>query len=443
MRVRGGRGWPSVRRMTATLDIRSLADCDEAAIADWQRALHTGFHLGPSLTDGEARLRREAIDPARTQGAFDGDRCVATFRSMPRELTVPGGAFVPASAITNVSVSATHRRRGLASRMMSAELAASRERGESVAILVAAEYPIYGRYGFGPATWVADWEIEVPRAAMDPRYAGPADGGRVDFVPLDEVRTIGPELHERVRASTPGAISRLPLWWASATGQRPMPSRPWTEPFFVAYRDAAGQVQGLVTYTTTEHHWPGKLPKFDATVQELIAATPAAERALWRFMLSLDWVTLVKSGHRPPDDILPLLLGDPRAAVTETLADFMWLRLLDVPSALSARTYGGGAAALVLEVEDGAGNEAGDKAGDAGGRFLLETDAAGAASCTPTEARADLTLSAADLACLYLGDESAVRLAALDRLTEHTPGAATTATTMFRTPRRPWCPEVF
>ncbi|MEE4545746.1 GNAT family N-acetyltransferase [Streptomyces sp. V4-01] len=421
--------------MTATLDIRSLADCDDAGIRDWQRALHTGFHIAPSPTDEEMRVRRAAIDPARTQGAFDGDRCVATFRSMPRELTVPGGAFLPASAITNVSVTATHRRRGLASRMMATELAASRERGESVAILVAAEYPIYGRYGFGPATWVANWEVEVPRAVTDRRYAGPDDGGRVDLVPLEDVRTIGPELHERVRASTPGAINRLPLWWQSATGQRVVPSAPWKEPFFVAYRDPAGQVQGLAAYTTTEHHWPGKLPRVDATVQELITTTSAAERALWRFLLSLDWVTLLKTGYRAPDDVLPLLLDDPRAAVTETLADFMWLRLLDVPAALSARGYAGGAAALVLGVED--------EAGFAAGRFLLETDASGAASCTPTAAAADLTLSAADLACLYLGDESAVRLAALDRLTEHRPGAATLATTLFRTARRPWCPELF
>jgi predicted acetyltransferase len=421
--------------MTATPEIRTIAGSDDAEIGDWQRALHTGFHLGPSLTDEEMRLRRATFHLDRTRGAFDGGRCVATFRSMPRELTVPGGAFVPASAITNVSVTATHRRRGLASRMMAEELAASRERGESVAILIAAEYPIYGRYGFGPAAWVADWEVDVPRAATDRRYAGPDDGGRVDFVPLEEVRTIGPELHERVRVAMPGAINRLPVWWESNTGQRVLASMPWTEPFYVAYRDAAGRVQGLVEYRTQEHHWPGKLPRVDANVEQLIAATPAAERALWRFMLSLDWVTLLKSGHRAPDDLLPVLLGDPRAAVTETLADFLWLRLLDVPAALSARTYAGGPAALVLEVED--------KAGFAAGRFLLETDAAGAASCTPTTAAADLTLSAADLAWIYLGDESAVRLAALDRVAEHRPGAAVTATTMFRTPRRPWCPDVF
>lgn len=418
--------------MTVSPEIRTLAESD---VADWVRAVHTGFHLSPTASAAEAEARRPAYDLTRTQGAFDEGRCVATFRSMPRQLTVPGGAAVPASAVTNVSVTGTHRRRGLASRMMAADLAAAKERGEPVSILVAAEYPIYGRYGFGPVTWVTNWEIDVPRAALDPRWAGPTDGGRVDLVTVEDVRKIGPELHERVRVLTPGAINRTSFWWEIDTGERRFDTMPWTEPFFVVHRDQDGRVDGLAAYSASEEHWPGKLPKVDLDVRNLIAATPAAETALWRFLLSLDWVTLLKSGHRAPDDILPLLLGDPRAARTETYADFMWLRLLDIPAALSARTYAGGPAALVLDVHD--------PAGLAGGRFLLETSASGTASCTPTSASADLSLSAADLACLYLGDESPVRLAALGRVSEHQTGAARTADALFRTPRRPWCPDVF
>lgn len=417
-----------------TLETRTL---DESDVADWVRALGTGFHRAPSVTDEEVAARRPGFDLARTRGAFDRGRCVATFRSMPRELTVPGGAFVAASAITNVAVTATHRRRGLASRMMAADLADAKERGEAVAILVAAEYPIYGRFGFGPATWVVDWEVNVPRAAMDGRYAGPTDGGRVDLADIAEVRKSGPALHERVRALTPGAISRDGRWWDVVTGEVQFPSQPWTEPFVALHRDEHDEVQGLVAYRTIDHPWPGKLPRVDAQVLQLIAATPAAEQALWRFLLSLDWVTMINSGHRAPDDVLPLLLGDPRAAQTETHADFMWLRMLDVPVALSARTYGGAAARLVLEVRDDAGL--------AGGRFVLETDATGAGRCTaasPADA-AELTLDVADLGCLYLGDESASRLAALGRVTEHRPGAVRSADTLFRTARRPWCPEVF
>lgn len=381
-------------------------------------------------------MRRPMLDLERTQGAFDEGRCVATFRSLPQELTLPGGGLLTASAITNVSVTATHRRRGLAGRMMATDLAAAKERGEAVSILVAAEYPIYGRYGFGPATWVTGWEIDIPRAALDRRYAGPDDGGRVDIATAAEVRKASPALFDRVRLRTPGTIKRSPLWWERTTGQTVFPSDgPWTEPFFAFYRGADGRIDGLASWEISESHWQDKLPTVEAKVQQLIGATPAAERALWRFLLSLDWVNRLTSGLRAPDDVLPLLLGDPRAAHTETHADFMWLRVLDTPVALSARGYGGGPAALVLDVQD--------PAGFAGGRFLLETDATGAARCTPTPAAPDLTLSVSDLACLYLGDESPVRLAALGRITEHRAEAARTADTLFRTPRRPWCIDVF
>jgi predicted acetyltransferase len=416
------------------LEIRTL---DESDVAEWTRALFTGFHRSPKAGADEVALRRTDYELDRTRGAFDGDRCVATFRSMPRDLTVPGGGSVSASAVTNVSVTGTHRRRGLATRLMAADLAAAKERGDAVSILVAAEYPIYGRYGFGPATWVTDWDIDVPRAALDKRYAGPDPAeGTVELAGGAEVRAVGPALHERVRVRTPGAISRKSAWWDVATGVNVFPSSGYNEPFFAVYRNASGEADGLASYRVNDPHWPGKLPSGDAQVVSLIAATPAAEAGLWRFLLSLDWVVRLNSGHRPPDDILPLLLGDPRAARTETNADYMWLRVLDVPAALSARSYAPLAAGLVLDVRDGAGL--------AGGTFRLETAPGAAPRCTPAPSAApDLTLDVATLGTLYLGDESALRLNALGQLAEHRPGAATTADHLFRTPRRPWCPEMF
>jgi predicted acetyltransferase len=418
------------------LDIRTL---DEADVPGWVRAQRTGFHQSGAVSSEEVAIRRATYDLARTWGAYDGDRCVGTFRSMPRELTVPGGGIVSADAITNVSVTATHRRRGLAGRLMAADLAAARERGDAVSILIAAEYPIYGRFGFGPATWVTAWEIDVARAALDRRYAGPDPAkGTVELVTAADVRAYGPALHERVRRAIPGAISRDAHWWDLATGATALPSRPYREPFFVAHRTVDGTLDGLAAYDVEDGHWANKLPGCRVTVRGEIAATPAAHAALWRYLLSLDWVASLRTDHRPPDDVLPLLLTDPRAARTETYADFMWLRLLDVPLALSARRYGPVAADLVLDVQD--------PAGLSGGTFRLRTsaDPADGAACEPAPGAApDLTLDVGALSRLYLGDESASRLAALGLLTEHRAGAAATADPLFRTPRRPWCPEVF
>ncbi|MEU8828663.1 GNAT family N-acetyltransferase [Streptomyces sp. NPDC048636] len=412
------------------IEIRTpLADSD---LSSWSRGLSAGFLRPPTVSKEEVELRRSQVDLDRVQGGYDGERCVATFRSFAQRLTAVGGAEVPADAISNVTVSPTHRRRGLLSRMMDHDLRAAKERGEVVASLIAAEYPIYGRYGFGPATWVTEWRVDVARAGQDPRYSGPADGGRVDFADGEEVRELGPALHQRLRAGTHGVIDRSAIWWRVNTGLHPSPGHPWTEPFYAVYRSADGTVDGLLVYTADDR-WEGKRAQNTATVRDLIAVTPAAERALWHFLLSVDWITYVNSGLRAPDDLLPLLLGDPRAAQVTTCADFLWLRPLDVPRLLTARTYRA-EGSLVLDLRD--------RAGLAGGRFALEAGPDGA-ECAPTTRTADLTMDIAELGTLWLGDESAVRLAALGRVTEERAGAAALAERLLRAARRPWCPDIF
>ncbi|KKD07328.1 GNAT family N-acetyltransferase [Streptomyces sp. WM6386] len=406
---------------------------DEDEIPDWIRALNTGFLRSPGVTEDEVADRNSYIEPSRTLGAFEGGRCVATFRSFDQQLTVVGGAAVPADAVTNVTVTATHRRRGILTRMMAEDLGAAKERGDVVATLIAAEYPIYGRYGFGPVTWMTEWTVDVPRAGLDARCSGPEDGGRIDLVDGEDVRKLGPDLHERVRRGQPGAVSRTQRWWETETGVVHLDRAPWVEPFFAVYRSATGEVEGMVAYKCDDR-WDDKQPAETAKVRWLIATTAAAERALWRHLCSIDWVTKVRSGWRGPDDLLPFFLPDPRAARITTHADWLWVRILDVVRALEARTYDR-AGALVLEVVDGAGL--------AGGRYRLEAAEDGRASCTATTRGAELTLDVADLATLWLGDESAVRLAALGRVREDRAGAALVADALLRTPGRPWCPDMF
>ncbi|MER7404116.1 GNAT family N-acetyltransferase [Streptomyces sp. NPDC000070] len=411
------------------IDVRPIT---EAEFTDWLRAVNTGFLRVPVLSEEEIEGRRERFVPGRYLGAFDGGRCVATFRSFDQELTAVGGARVPADAVTGVTVHPTHRRRGLLSRMMERDLAAAKDRGDVVATLIAAEYPIYGRYGFGPATWAAEWTVDVPRAGLDARWAGPADGGRIDLVDGEDVRKLGPDLHARLCRVQPGAIDRDELWWKWNTGAvRVDPS--WKQPFFAVYRSASGEVEGMVAYEVDDNWGDAKQPLNTATVKWLLGATPAAERALWQYLCSIDWVVRVKSGWRAPDDLLPFLLPDPRAAGITSLADWLWVRILDVAGALEARTYEG-EGTLVLEV---VGVD-----GLTGGRYRLEASAAGA-SCAPTTESAELTLGLAELGALWLGDESAVRLAALGRVREERAGAARKADALLRTSRRPWCPDLF
>lgn len=128
----------------------------------------------------------------------------------------------------------------------------------------------------------------------------------------------------------------------------------------------------MVAYRTDDRWGDAKQPLNTASVLWLLGSTPAAERALWHYLCSIDWVTTVTSGDRAPDDLLPLFLPDPRAARITMRADWMWVRLLDVVRALEARTYEG-ESELVLEVAD--------HAGLTGGRHLLTASREGAPAC--------------------------------------------------------------
>ncbi|MFJ1704485.1 GNAT family N-acetyltransferase [Kitasatospora sp. NPDC088346] len=420
-------------RLGHEIEIRAVT---EEELPNWDRAIARGFlrpHVDPGLD-----WRRLLFEPGRCLGAFDtsdgGDRCVATFRSFDSELTVPGGAALPVDAITAVTVTATHRRRGLLTAMMGRDLAAARERGSAAAILIAAEYNIYGRYGFGPATQNQGLRIDLARSRGLRTDLPLPDGGRIDFVDMADLRKLGSDLHERWRRTQPGAISRPEPWWRLTTGDITLPGFDWKEPFAALHRDSDGQVTGLITYTVDDK-WDGNVPDCTLTVLDHLALDRPTANALWQLVFSVDWVRTVVVEGLGADDPLRLLLHDPRGAgpAGET-GDFTWLRLLDVPAAFAVRTYAA-AGRIVLDVTD--------PAGYAAGRWALETADDGTGRCAPTDDAPDLALTAARLAELYLGTGNATRLAAAGLLTEVRPGGAAAADLLLRTPQQAWNPDGF
>ena len=147
--VPGRRPWPSrSARSPPTRRSTSAAPSGRASVTST-----------PSTTSSSAKRRLAPFD--RTYAAFDGGAIVATLRSFPTELTVPGGRAIAAGALTAVTCHATHRRQGLLTRMITADLASSVERGEPAHVLIASEYPIYGRFGYGPATQSIAWELDA------------------------------------------------------------------------------------------------------------------------------------------------------------------------------------------------------------------------------------------------------------------------------------------
>lgn len=407
--------------------IRSI-EPDE--VGSFLAAMRVGFHQGEppaALQAARAEEFAREIEYPRTQMAFDGDRVVGTYRSFPTELTVPGG-FVAADAVSNVTVSPTHRRQGLLSTMIRADLAAAAERGEAVAILIAAEWPIYGRYGFGPAVQNVEYEIDARGAS----FAQPG-AGEVALVEAAALRAAAPGVYEAHRRVTPGAIERSGSWWDHRLG---LAAAVWPEPpatqRFALVHDADGAPAGLLVYAV-EGIWDEWRPRSVLTVGELLGATADAQARLWQFACEVDLVSTVRADDRGVDDSLPFLLEDGRAVRERYRTDYQWLRVLDVPAALSARRYASDGA-LVLEVDDPLGHTA--------GRFALEGGPQ-EARCAATTAAPDLTLRAGALGAAYLGGASLAALQAAGWVREERPGALARADAMLGWAVPPWCATLF
>jgi predicted acetyltransferase len=412
---------------TRSVEVRRVTDAEVPA---WVDACNTGFYRHG--VDGEVEARRQGLDLDRTWGAFDGDRIVGTLRSFATELTVPGNQAVPAAALTNVTVTTTHRRMGLLTRMLTADLAAAAERGEAVGILIASEYPIYGRYGYGPAAEEVTYTVDArhARLALPDTWRDPI---QVELADPKAARDEAAAVYERYRAQQPGAIGRNGLWWDRTAGLAPSP-RPHDDQraFWALARDQTGVVTGYVIYRV-ESVWEERLQSRSVLeVHDLIAADPQASARLWRHCLEADLVTTVRA-FRGPDDLLPWLLADARDVRQSARTDHLWVRMLDVPRALATRHYLT-SGRVVLRVTD--------PLGYADGVFLLEGGPEGA-SCAPTREAAELTLPVEALGSVYLGGVSLALLAAAGRVDEHRQGVVATTDAMLRSPVMPWCATWF
>src|ERR1700712_4479744 len=150
----------------------------------WQTTTSVAFFSTPP-PDTTARWKLPPVGLERCWAAFDGSRPVGALRTFSNEITVPGGSQVAADALTNVTVLPTHRRRGSLTGMMTASLAQAVERGDPVSILIAARWPIYGRYGYGPATVGADYTVRTTGFALRPAVT---DQGSIEIVTPAQLR---------------------------------------------------------------------------------------------------------------------------------------------------------------------------------------------------------------------------------------------------------------
>lgn len=400
-------------------------------LLEWTAASQSAFFIWPGDPETSAEARRKHIEYDRTIGAFDGTTILGTHRTWPFQLTLPGGASAQVSGVTMVGVRPTHRRQGILSRLVAHDLAACAARGDVASVLISAEWPIYGRFGYGPATWHAKWTLRA-RAA---RFAGEPTG-TMEIIRREAALEMLPEIYARYQANQPGELLRPEWWWAIDLGIEDVPGRAAWRGSVAIHRDAAGVPDGYVRYKG-EEHWEDGIPDNVLVVDELHGVTLEAELELWRYIAQTDLVATIQAAARRPREPMQWYLSDSRAARVTGLTEFLWVRPLVVERLLGERVYERDGD-LVIEVLD----QLDGKAGPAAGRYRLEAGADGA-RCTRTSAAPDLAITASALGAASLGGTRLVDMTRAGGATEHTAGALRTADALLKTIDDPWCSTWF
>jgi predicted acetyltransferase len=361
-------------------------------------------------------------DGFRPQAAFVDGKIAGGSAIVSVQVTLPGGRQVPLGGVTATAVLPTYRRRGLLRKIMTAMLDDCRQRGEFLAGLSASEGTIYGRYGFAPATFQHRWEVRRTDAVFRADFADP---GSLELVDGAVAAGVWPVLHEQVRAVRVGEISPLPgKWDGLATGG--LPADGSGPAHHLVHRDATGDVDGAALFRLPWSPDPEQAGVLQ--VEAFEALTLDAYRALWGLLLDFDLTKRVVAAKRPVDEPLRWMLTNPRALKLTRTRDNLWLRILDVQEALQARAYAV-SGALILDVSD-------DLCGWNAGRWRLDVSPEGA-SCSPSEASPDISLSVNELGSLYLGGVRASELAHAGRIGEHRTGSVSLLDAALRPDRAP------
>jgi predicted acetyltransferase len=400
----------------------------------WSRAVSFGFHestrtpehvaksLATYETDGRV-LTGVYQTGAVAPGSLPAEVPVATFATLRKNLNIGFGRMLETQMVTAVTVRTSHRRRGLLRRMMSEDLRLAKEDGIAMAALTASEGTIYGRFGYGVASF--ERSVKVDTTARFSLAHRPT--GSVEIADPNALLQLAPEVFQRVHEFTPGSLGRQDWYRQLASGALGRDGKEDPAIKVALHYSAVGAVDGYVSYKFLG--WDTE--PYTVEVVDLVAAGTDAYLELWQFLGAIDLVERVSWDEAPLDDPLTWALADPRCIDSSDSRDMLWLRILDAAKALEARQYPADGR-LVLEVHDSLGLTAGTfalqvQSGNAAVEHLLET------------AEADLVLDVSALSSIYLGAVCPVTLTAAGRIRENTAGSALKARQMFAVERATHC----
>ena len=406
---------------------------------DYVRAMF--WAAGRPVDDAFVAERRRSTDLAHALGLFEGGRLVGTLGMRTLSMRLPGGHLGPLAALGQGGVMPGHTVQGHSRRMVMQLMTMARERGFALAGGTMAEWPGFGRFGWGPATYARSDEIEARRARF--RSDLPLDeGGRCELVSSAVALEHLPALHAASAEAGTNLVPRDAGYWSvvverlergesldvlAAAGGEPAP-------FYALYRASDGTPEGIAIYRI-DPRWKRGLSRTELDLVFFVHASDRAHFGMWRHLLTLAHVEKIHVSHGPVDDALTWLLVDGRRLENVGACDHIWLRLLDVREALRQRGSGLLSRTLVLRAVD-------DQFGETT-TLKLEPGDRGRLEVSTTTSDPDVETNVSTLAALFLGGTALRPLLATRKILHRSDAALQAFTSLFTTTTMPFVDTEF
>ncbi|MEO7588761.1 MAG: GNAT family N-acetyltransferase [Arachnia sp.] len=401
-----------------------LADTMTPELRAYAAAMRDGFFESPMSEEGLQTWQRHLLaDGTRLRVVRDTERPfgkaeepVATFASWNGTIN-PGHGLAPTNFITDVTVQASHRRRGLMNALMTTDLLEAKARGDVFAVLTATDARLYGRFGFGVTATARRLEIE-----SGPRFQVRTDPvGHSVFADPEAISDLRQSLFERFHAGQFWSVGRAHHYWSSGfdwSKQQPVARRA------AVHFDEQGEPDATLVFSVEDNH---------LEIIDLVGLTSGAEIELLRLLGhgeahdKVIWPRCHDARHP-----LPWALVDPRVVRTKEEFDTVWVRVLDVEKAVELRAFDHDGS-ITLHVQDSQGY--------CDGTWHITVED-GHATAVPATGTPDVTIDVAAFATVLSGLQGAVELAVAG-LAFGSPEDLEKTSTLFAKMRPPVAASIF
>ena len=381
-----------------------------ATDADRYRELDDIVWFGEPPTASTETLLMGVPEDQRFAAEVDGEY-VGIYGVRPMVLSVPGGASVPVAGLTWVGVHPDFRRKGVLTAMLRHHVRQTHDEGVAITALHASEPAIYGRHGYGQAATA--WWVKMSRGqTLDaPGLDDAAARVRTTFGTLSD-----PGATDRLRAVdldwaplVPGLMVGDAEFYASFARRVPEWQRD-QEPTRMLWATVDGRDVGYAAFRRKQK-WESGRPQGELEVRGM-GGEPAVRLALLRRLVDFDLTSSIEVHEVGVDDPLWHWVG-PRA-VEAKVFDNVWLRFVDLETALPARGYAEDCD-VVVEVTDAS-------APWQAGRWRLKVSG-GSMNVDRTDADPDLVWPVQELSSIYLGGVNLPARLRAGVISEERPGA--------------------